>query len=117
MAFGSGIAASSATAARGYFVGLDRLRRERIFEPESGRMAFRWSPEACGPHCFGGMPVIGIVFAIMTGLWCLGAHWLVNHRALGLPIRTQAHRIVPLVLIGLGILIFIRTGAIQLFKH
>ena len=63
------------------------------------------------------VPVIGIVFAIMTGFWCLGAHWLVNHRALGLPIRTQAHRIVPFVLIGLGILIFIKTGAIQLFKH
>ena len=63
------------------------------------------------------MPVLGIVFAIMTGLLCLGAHWLVNHRALGLPIRSRAHRIVPFVLIGLGILIFIRTGAIQLFKH
>jgi cadmium resistance protein CadD (predicted permease) len=63
------------------------------------------------------VPVIGIVFAIMTGFWCLGAHLLVNHRAIGLPIRTQAHRIVPFVLIGLGILIFIKTGAIQLFKN
>src|SRR5215469_5921817 len=63
------------------------------------------------------MPVVGIVFAIMTGFWCLGAHWLVNHRAIGLPIRTQAHRMVPFVLIGLGILILIKTGAIQLFKH
>jgi cadmium resistance protein CadD (predicted permease) len=63
------------------------------------------------------VPVIGIVFAIMTGLWCLGAHWLVNHRALGVPIRAQAHRIVPFVLIGLGVLIFIKTGAIQLLKH
>jgi hypothetical protein len=24
-----------------------------------------------------------IVFAFMTGLWCLAAHWLVSHRALG----------------------------------
>jgi cadmium resistance protein CadD (predicted permease) len=63
------------------------------------------------------VPVIGIVFAVMTALWCLGAHWLVNHRALGMPIRAQAHRIVPFVLIGLGILIFIRTGAIQLLNH
>jgi cadmium resistance protein CadD (predicted permease) len=62
------------------------------------------------------MPVVGIVFAIIIGFWCLGAHWLVNHRAIGLPIRSQAHRIVPFVLIGLGILIFIKTGAIQLFK-
>jgi hypothetical protein len=49
----------------------------------------------------------------MTGLWCLGALWLVNHRGLGAPIRAQAHRIVPFVLIGLGILILFGTGAIQ----
>src|SRR6266404_8188472 len=45
------------------------------------------------------VPAIGIVFAIMTGLWCLAAHWLVNHRALGAPIRRDAHRVVPFVLI------------------
>jgi cadmium resistance protein CadD (predicted permease) len=59
------------------------------------------------------VPVIGVVFAVMTGLWCLGAHWLVNQRAFGAPIRAQADRIVPFVLIGLGVLILIRTGAIQ----
>jgi cadmium resistance protein CadD (predicted permease) len=63
------------------------------------------------------VPVIGIVFAVMTGLWCLAAHWLVNHRTLGVPIRAQAHRGVPFVLIGLGILILMRTGTIQLSKH
>ena len=63
------------------------------------------------------VPVIGIVFAVMTGLWCLAAHWLVNHRTLGVPIRAQAHRVVPFVLIGLGILILMRTGTIQLSKH
>ena len=61
--------------------------------------------------------LIGILFAVMTGLWCLAALSLVNHRALGMPIRAQAHRVVPFVLIGLGILIFIRTGTIQLLKH
>jgi cadmium resistance protein CadD (predicted permease) len=62
------------------------------------------------------VPAIGIVFAVMTGLWCLAAHWLVNHRALGEPIRRYAHRVVPFVLIGLGILILIRTGTLQLLK-
>ena len=61
--------------------------------------------------------IIGIVFAAMTALWCLTAHWLVNLRTLGVPIRAHAHRIVPIVLIGLGILIIIRTGTIQLLKH
>jgi cadmium resistance protein CadD (predicted permease) len=62
------------------------------------------------------VPAIGIVFAVMTGLWCLVAHWLVNHRALGTPIRRYAHRVVPFLLIGLGILILVRAGTLQLLK-
>jgi cadmium resistance protein CadD (predicted permease) len=62
------------------------------------------------------IPAVGIVFAVMTGLWCLGAHWLVNHRALGAPIRHYAQRAVPFLLIGLGVLILIRSGTIQLLK-
>jgi cadmium resistance protein CadD (predicted permease) len=62
------------------------------------------------------VPVIGVVFAIMTGLWCLAAHWLVNHLALGAPIRRYRHQVVPFILIGLGILILIRAGTLQLLK-
>ena len=58
-----------------------------------------------------------IVFAFMTGLWCLAAHWLVSHRALGAPIRYHAHRVVPFVLIGLGILILMKTGTVRLLKY
>lgn len=56
---------------------------------------------------------IGFLFAVMTGLWCFAANWLVKHRALGAPIRDHAHRVVPFVLIGLGVLIFVRTGTIS----
>jgi cadmium resistance protein CadD (predicted permease) len=63
------------------------------------------------------VPVIGLVFAVMTALWCLAAHWLVNHRTFGVPIRAQAHRIVPFVLIGLGVLILIRSGMFQHAVH
>jgi cadmium resistance protein CadD (predicted permease) len=63
----------------------------------------------CEPFKVG---VIGVVFVVMTALWCLAAHWLVNHEALGAPIRAQAHRVVPFVLIGLGILILIRGGMV-----
>jgi cadmium resistance protein CadD (predicted permease) len=62
------------------------------------------------------VPAIGVVFAIMTGLWCLAAHWLVNHRALGAPIRRYAHRVVPFVLIGLGFLILARSGTFHLVE-
>jgi cadmium resistance protein CadD (predicted permease) len=61
--------------------------------------------------------VLVIVFALMTGLWCLAAHWLVSHRALGAPIRHHAHRVVPVVLIGLGILILMKTGTFRLLKY
>jgi cadmium resistance protein CadD (predicted permease) len=60
---------------------------------------------------------MGVVFAAMTGLWCLAAHWLVNHSAFGTPIRHHAHRVVPFVLIGLGILIFIKTGAFRFLEN
>jgi cadmium resistance protein CadD (predicted permease) len=61
--------------------------------------------------------VVGVVFAVMTALWCLAAHWLVNQKALGVPIRAQAHRVVPFILIGLGILILMRGGIIQPLNH
>jgi cadmium resistance protein CadD (predicted permease) len=62
------------------------------------------------------VPAMGVVFAVMTGLWCLAAHWLVNHRALGAPIRHYAHRVVPFVLIGLGVLILMKTDTLRLLK-
>ncbi len=36
--------------------------------------------------------VAGVVFAIMTAIWCLLGHWLVHHPALGAPIRRYGHR-------------------------
>jgi cadmium resistance protein CadD (predicted permease) len=62
------------------------------------------------------VPVIGIVFAVLTGLWCFAAHWLVNHRVLGTQIRAQARRVIPFLLIGLGALIIFRAGTIHLLK-
>jgi cadmium resistance protein CadD (predicted permease) len=58
--------------------------------------------------------VIGLVFVVMTGIWCLFAHWLVHHRELGAPVRRYGHRIVPFVLIGIGIFILNSAGSLQL---
>ena len=52
------------------------------------------------------------MFAVLTGLWCFAAHWLVNHRVLGTQIRARARRVIPFLLIGLGALIIIRAGTI-----
>ena len=56
------------------------------------------------------LPLAGLVFAVMTAAWCIAALWLVNHRALVAPLRYSANRLMPLVLIGLGLLILIKTG-------
>ena len=51
------------------------------------------------------------VFGIMTGLWCLGAYWLVSRGALGHRLRDIAARITPWMLIAIGIVIISHTGS------
>jgi cadmium resistance protein CadD (predicted permease) len=57
---------------------------------------------------------ICVGFGIMVAVWCLVAHWLVSHPWLGAPIRLWGHRMAPLVLIGLGGYILVRSGAIHI---
>lgn len=59
--------------------------------------------------------VIVAVFALMTAIWCAFAHWLVNHPTIGAVIRRYGHRVLPFVLIGLGIAILIEAGTIEHF--
>ena len=58
--------------------------------------------------------VIGIVFALMTALWIGAAYYLTRHRTLGAPIRRYGHRLVPFVLIALGVLILYEAGSFRL---
>lgn len=51
--------------------------------------------------------VVVSTFAVMTALWCALAHWLVNHPTLGAPIRRYGHRILPFVLIGVGLMVML----------
>ena len=51
--------------------------------------------------------VVIAVFAVMTGIWCALAHWLVNHPTIGAPIRRYGHRILPFVLIGVGVMVML----------
>jgi cadmium resistance protein CadD (predicted permease) len=53
------------------------------------------------------MAVVIAVFAVMTALWCGLAHWLVNHPTIGAPIRRYGHRILPFVLIGVGVMVML----------
>jgi cadmium resistance protein CadD (predicted permease) len=47
----------------------------------------------------------GAIFAVMTGLWCMAAHWLVRHPAAGPPIRRHGPAVAPFILIALGLVI------------
>ena len=50
------------------------------------------------------------VFVVLLALWCLGARWLVHHPAAGAPLRRWGPRLVPWVLIALGV--WILAGAL-----
>jgi cadmium resistance protein CadD (predicted permease) len=47
--------------------------------------------------------VYGAVFALLTGALCWAAHRLVAHPALGAPVRRWGPRLVPWVLVALGL--------------
>jgi cadmium resistance protein CadD (predicted permease) len=57
---------------------------------------------------------IGIVFALMTAGWVVGAFWLTRHRTLGAPIRRLGRRVVPFILVGLGCYILHSAGSVEL---
>ena len=58
--------------------------------------------------------VVALVFVVMTALWCFVAHAIVNHPKLGSPIRRYGHRMTPVVLVGLGVLILYQAGSFGL---
>ena len=58
--------------------------------------------------------MFAVIFAVMTGLWCFSAHWIVHHPTFGKPSRIYGHRVAPLVLIGIGASIMYEAGSFGL---
>jgi cadmium resistance protein CadD (predicted permease) len=58
--------------------------------------------------------IIAIVFVAMTAAWLFAAYRLTVHPRLSAPIRRYGPRVVPLVLIGLGIMILAEAGTFAL---
>jgi len=54
-----------------------------------------------------------VVFAILVGVWCLGARWLVEHSTFVAQIRRWGRWVTPIVLISLGVLIFFFSAALR----
>ncbi len=53
-------------------------------------------------------------FAVMTGIWCALGYALVNNKVLGSTIRRYGHRVLPVVLIALGV--YILSGTLVLLR-
>ncbi len=60
--------------------------------------------------------MFAVIFAVMTGLWCFFAHWIVNHPTFGKPIRRYGQRVAPLVLIAIGVSILYEAGSFGLLE-
>lgn len=60
------------------------------------------------------IPLFIVVFAFMTLLWCFLGHVLVNNKVFGHWLRRYGHKILPVVLILLGLDIL--SGALILIK-
>jgi cadmium resistance protein CadD (predicted permease) len=58
--------------------------------------------------------MFAVIFAVMTGLWCYFAHWIVHHPTFGKPIRRYGRRVAPLVLIAIGVSILYGAGSFGL---
>jgi cadmium resistance protein CadD (predicted permease) len=100
-------------------LGLMQLRKSAVDEPErvkpGGIMSVAALNVALGADNVGvytpvfaassaaDIAAYGAIFALLTGLWCYAAHRLVNHPELGAPVRRYAPRLVPYVLIALGL--------------
>ena len=53
------------------------------------------------------------VFAILVGVWCLGASRMIEHPKLVAPIRRWGRWITPIVLIALGVFIFFLNDTLR----
>jgi cadmium resistance protein CadD (predicted permease) len=58
--------------------------------------------------------IIAVIFAAMTTIWLLLAHWMVNHRMLRKPLQRYGTVLAPLVLIALGCSILYEANSFAL---
>ncbi|GAC1420781.1 MAG: cadmium resistance transporter [Burkholderiaceae bacterium] len=54
------------------------------------------------------------VFAVLTGLWCWMAEVMVKHPITGYVFRTWSARLLPIVLIAVGLIVLWRNGSFDL---
>lgn len=60
------------------------------------------------------MVVIILVLLVMVGVWCLLADRFAEHPVTAAPLRKYGPAVMPFVLIGIGLLILVESGAVRL---
>jgi cadmium resistance protein CadD (predicted permease) len=60
--------------------------------------------------------VMILVFGVMTVLWCLASHWLVNHRSVGNTVRRFGLLLLPYSLIAVGVWVLYEAESIALLR-
>lgn len=54
------------------------------------------------------------VFVAMTGVWCVGAIWLVAHPLLGAPLRRYGAALLPPILIAIGVSVIAHNDTLRI---
>jgi cadmium resistance transport/sequestration family protein len=60
------------------------------------------------------LAIICLTFLVLIGVWCYIAYRLTRHKAIAQILTKYGERIVPFVLIGLGIFILLESGTFKL---
>lgn len=61
------------------------------------------------------MLIIITIFLLMVRVWCFIADWLAENPVTAGPLRRYGRRLMPFVLMGIGLTILIESGAVELF--
>jgi cadmium resistance protein CadD (predicted permease) len=66
------------------------------------------------PRGVGGMSVYVVVFLVLVALWCLAGRFFATRPVIAKALSRWGHILLPVVLIGIGLLILIEGGAFGL---
>lgn len=61
------------------------------------------------------MVIIIVVLLLMVRVWCFIADWLAENPVTAGPLRRYGRLLMPFVLMGIGLIILIESGALELF--
>lgn len=67
-------------------------------------------------HALPAVLAMACIFLLLTGVWCVLAYYLATHRYIGAPVRRYGQRLLPWVMIALGLYILSTTPVLHLLR-